>query len=176
MTVRAKTLVKDKFWIVEQNGQKLGTLQKKEDDGWIFLSKQDKRQVYHTQESLFTKFGFNIFENNQSVPKEIKEQEKFVNKWDVKHAENFEVHGYPCSQKPYNPLWNVQKGLPLYTKTPKSKSMFCAGYYIVKFETVNWRKAYCPKIITLQRYPYKGPIKSKTEMVAQLNEALKNSD
>ena len=29
MTVRAKTLVKDKFWIVEQNGQKLGTLQKK---------------------------------------------------------------------------------------------------------------------------------------------------
>jgi hypothetical protein len=54
--------------------------------------------------------------------------------------------------------------------------MFCAGYYIVKFETVNWRKAYCPKIITLQRYPYKGPIKSKTEMVAQLNEALKNSD
>ena len=31
MTVRAKTLVKDKFWIIEQNGQKLGTLQKKED-------------------------------------------------------------------------------------------------------------------------------------------------
>ena len=41
MTVRAKTLVKDKFWIIEQNGQKLGTLQKKEDDGWIFLSNQD---------------------------------------------------------------------------------------------------------------------------------------
>ena len=61
MTVRAKTLVKDKFWIVEQNGQKLGTLQKQEDNGWIFLSKQDKnqRQVFHTQESLFSKFGFN---------------------------------------------------------------------------------------------------------------------
>ena len=175
MTVRAKTLVKDKFWIVEQNGQKLGTLQKKEDDGWIFLSKQDKRQVYHTQESLFTKFGFNIFEEKQPLPIKI-EEEKPVNKWDVKQAENFDVHGYPCSQKPYNPLWNVQKGLPLYTKTPKSKSMFCAGYYIVKFETVNWRKAYCPKIITLQRYRYKGPIKSKAEMVSQLNEALKNSD
>jgi len=35
MTVRAKTLVKDKFWIVEQNGQKLGTLQKQADNGWI---------------------------------------------------------------------------------------------------------------------------------------------
>ena len=171
MTVKAKTLIKDKFWIVEQNGQKLGTLQKKEDNGWVFLNKQDKRQVYHTQESLFTKFGFNIFEEN--IEKEV--EDKSVDKWDVKQAENFEVHGYPCSQKPYNPLWVVQKQLPLYTKTPKSKSMFCAGYYIVKFETVNWRKAYCPKIITLQRYRYKGPIKTKTEMVAQLNEALKVS-
>ena len=171
MTVRAKTVVKDKFWIVEQNGEKLGTLSKQEDNGWIFLSKKDKRQVFHTQESLFTKFGFNMFDNQTN-----NEQEKNVDKWDVKQAESFEVHGYPCSQKPFNPLWDVQKNLPLYTKTPKSKSMFCAGYYIVKFETVNWRKAYCPKIITLQRYPYKGPIKTKTEMVARLNEALKNTN
>ena len=174
MTIRAKTLIKDKFWIVEENGQKLGTLQKKENNGWIFLNKTDKRQIYITQESLFQKFGFNIF--LETKKDEENTEEISVNKWDVKQAENFEVHGYPCSQKPYNPLWDVQKNLPLYTKTPKSKSMFCAGYYIVKFETVNWRKAYCPKIITLQRYPYKGPIKSKTEMVSQLNDALKNSN
>ena len=62
MTVRAKTLVKDKFWIVEQNGQKLGTLQKQEDNGWVFLSKQQSKEVFHTQESLFTKFGFGMFE------------------------------------------------------------------------------------------------------------------
>ena len=37
MTVKAKTLVKDKFWIVEEHGQKLGTLQKKDDNGWIFF-------------------------------------------------------------------------------------------------------------------------------------------
>ena len=61
MTVRAKTLVKDKFWIVEENGNKLGTLQKQEDNGWIFLSKQKETQVFHTQESLFQKFGFHIF-------------------------------------------------------------------------------------------------------------------
>ena len=69
MTVRAKTLVKDKFWIMEQNGEKLGTLQKQEDNGWIFLSKQDKndRQVFHTQESLFTKFGFGIFDESNNI-------------------------------------------------------------------------------------------------------------
>jgi len=174
MTIRAKTLIKNKFWIVEENGQKLGTLQKKEDNGWVFLNKTDKRQVYITQDSLFQKFGFNIFLETENT--EENTEEVSVNKWDVKQGEDFDVHGYPCSQKPYNPLWDVKQKLPLYTKTPKSKSMFCAGYYIVKFETVNWRKAYCPKIITLQRYPYKGPIKSKTEMVTQLNEALKNSN
>ena len=38
MTINAKTLVKDKFWIIEENGQKLGTLQKQDNNGWIFLS------------------------------------------------------------------------------------------------------------------------------------------
>ena len=169
MTVRAKTLVKDKFWILEQNGQKLGTLQKKENDGWIFLSKQDQRQVYHTQESLFTKFGFNIFEPQ-------KEEPKTVDKWDRLEGEDYNVHGYPCSQKPYNSMFDVQKRLPIYTKTPKSKSVFCAGYYIVYFEKVKWRKAYCPKVITLHRYPYKGPMKSKVEMLQRLNNASKNKN
>jgi len=160
MTVRAKTLVKDKFWIVEQNGQKLGTLQKKDDNGWIFLSKQNQRQVYHTQESLFTKFGFNIFE------------EKQIEQPVVEQTDNFEVHSFPCSQKPFNPIFDVQKQLPIYTKTPKSKSMFCAGYYIICFEK-GWRKAYCPKMITLQRYKYKGPMKTKLEMQQVLNNAVK---
>ena len=84
MTVKAKTLVKDKFWIVEEHGQKLGTLQKKDDNGWIFLSKKDHRQVFHTQESLFTKFGFNIFEKQISTRRTIIEQtsnSKFTCTW-----------------------------------------------------------------------------------------------
>ena len=160
--IRAKTLIKDKFWILEQHGQKLGTLQKKDDNGWIFLSKADQRQVYHTQESLFQKFGINIFEETKETPKEeiIEEQT------------DFEVHAYPCPQKPYNSMFDVQKQLPIYTKTPKSKSLFCAGYYIICFEK-GWRKAYCPKVITLQRYPYKGPMRSKIEMQQVLNNAIK---
>ncbi len=161
MTVKAKTLVKDKFWIVEEHGQKLGTLQKKDDNGWIFLSKKDHRQVFHTQESLFTRFGFNIFEKTSTPEEPIIEQ-----------TDNFEVHGFPCSQHPYNPMFDVQKQLPIYTKTPKSKSLFCAGYYIICFEK-GWRKAYCPKVITLQRYEHKGPIRSKIEMQQVLNNAIK---
>ena len=51
MTVRAKTLVKDKFWIVEQDGHKLGTLQKQQDNGWIFLSKKDKSCLLYTSDA-----------------------------------------------------------------------------------------------------------------------------
>ena len=161
MTVKAKTLVKDRFWIVEEHGQKLGTLQKKDDNGWIFLSKKDHRQVFHTQESLFTRFGFNIFEKSNTPEEPIIEQ-----------TSNFTVHGYPCSQNPYNPMFDVQKQLPIYTKTPKSKSQFCAGYYIICFEK-GWRKAYCPKMITLSRYKCKGPMKTKIEMQQVLNNAVK---
>ena len=67
---------------------------------------------------------------------------------------------------------NLQKQLPVYTKTPKSKSQFCAGYYIICFEK-GWRKAYCPKMITLSRYKYKGPMKTKLEMQQVLNNAVK---
>ena len=160
--ISAKTLVKDKFWILEQDGEKLGTLQKKDNNGWIFLSKKDQSQVFHTQESLFAKFGAGLFNLTSAAPA-------------VVHEEVHDVHGYPVSQKPFNSMFDVQKQLPIYTKASKSKSLFCAGYYIIQFEK-GWRKAYCPKVITLQRYPFKGPMKTKIEMQQVLNNAVKEQN
>ena len=164
MGINAKTLVKDKFWIVEENGQKIGTLQKQEDNGWIFLGKT-KRLEFPTMDSIYEKFGAGVFANDITITKTPEQTED----------SGFEVHGFPCNQKPYNSMFNVQKHLPIYTKTPKSKSLFCAGYYIICFEK-GWRKAYCPKLITLQRYPYKGPIKTKLEMQQVLNNAIKEQN
>ena len=165
MTINAKTLVKDRFWILEEDGQKLGTLQKKDGNGWIFLSKADSREVFHTPESLRERFGIDVL--TPAPIEEIKTEEIIT--------DEFEVHGYPVSQQPYNPMFDVQKQLPIYSKTPKSKSLFCAGYYIICFEK-GWRKAYCPKLITLQRYPYRGPIRSKIEMQQVLNNAIKEQN
>ena len=163
MTMNAKTLIKDKFWIIEENGQKVGTLQKQDNNGWIFLSRKEKREIFHTRESLREKFGIDI----TNIPeKEIKEEIS---------EEDLLVHGYPVPQQPYNPMFDVQKQLPIYSKTLKSKSLFCAGYYIICFEK-GWRKAYCPKLITLQRYPYKGPMKTKLEMQQVLNNAIKEQN
>jgi hypothetical protein len=166
MSINAKTLVKDKFWIVEENGQKLGTLQKKDNNGWIFLSKSDNTQIFHTKESLFERFGASVFGTESEIQTVVQPEE---------NTNELNVHGYPVNQKPYNSMFDVQKQLPIYTKTPKSKSLFCAGYYIICFEK-GWRKAYCPKVITLQRYPFKGPIKTKIEMQQILNNAIKEQN
>ena len=124
MTINAKTLVKDRFWILEEDGQKLGTLQKKEGNGWIFLSKGDSKETFDTPESLRERFGIDVLTTEPVA--EIKTEAVIT--------EEFEVHGYPVSQQPYNPMFDVQKQLPIYSKTPKSKSLFCAGYYIICFE------------------------------------------
>ena len=163
MTINAKTLVKDKFWIIEENGEKLGTLQKQENNGWIFLSKKNNKEIFHTQENLRERFGIDITSIESTPTTDQTENVDLV------------VHGYPVSQKPYNPMFDVQKQLPIYSKTPKSKSLFCAGYYIICFEK-GWRKAYCPKLITLQRYPFKGPMKTKLEMQQVLNNAIKEQN
>ena len=161
MTINAKTLVKDRFWIIEKNGQKLGTLQKEQTNGWIFLSRQQEKEIFHTHDSLYERFGQGIFANDIQVPDHP-----------VEESPDWEVHGFPVNQQPYNPVFDVQQQLPMYTKTPKAKSQFCAGYYIIEFEK-GWRKAYCPKVITLQRYAYRGPIKTKIEMQQTLNNAIK---
>ena len=72
------------------------------------------------------------------------------------------VHGFPVAGRVCNPLWDVQKKLPLYTKTNKSKSWFAAGWYRVK-KGRNWATVQDPKLITVQRYPYQGPFYTREE-------------
>ena len=164
MTVNAKTLIKDKFWILEEDGYKIGTLQKKDTKGWIFLGKSD-RLYFDDENSLVEKFGGDLFDDEINSTRDLEEQD----------GTDHNVHGYPVNQKPYNPMFNVKSQLPMYSKTSNSKSLFCAGYYIINFEK-GWRKAYCPKFITLDRYPYKGPMKTRIEMLQVLNNAVKNED
>ena len=79
-----------------------------------------------------------------------------------------DVHGYPTRTIPYNSMFDIQRKLPLFTKSEKSKSVYCAGYYLIKFN-VNWLKSYCPKLITVERNEYMGPYKTELEMKLALS-------
>ena len=44
-----------------------------------------------------------------------------------------EVHTYLTSVNPFNQMYDVKRNRPLFTKSKKSKSLYCAGYYIIRF-------------------------------------------
>ena len=78
-----------------------------------------------------------------------------------------DVHGYPTKGVPYNSMFDIKRKLPLFTKSEKSKSVYCAGFYLIKFN-VNWLKSFCPKLITIERNEYLGPFKTEIEMKEKL--------
>jgi hypothetical protein len=69
---------------------------------------------------------------------------------------NSDVYGFPCNGRSYHKLWEVTRNLPIFTKAKKSKSYYCAGHYLIKFHS-HWAHAFCPKLITLNRYEFQGP-------------------
>ena len=151
MTVFAKSVLKNKFWIVEDAGEKIATIQMVEDGTVVYVSSTERRK--YTNIKLLSKDYNIVFDKEQ---KKLKEQKA-----------EYDAHGYPVSSKPWNVLYDVKHQFPIYTKTNKSKSYFCAGYYIIKFNN-GWVKSFCPKFITLNRYDYQGPFRTKLEMQEQL--------
>ena len=79
------------------------------------------------------------------------------------------VHGYPAANRVFNPVWDVQKQLPLYTKTKKSKSWFAAGWFIIK-RGRKWKIIQDPKLIALERYTYQGPYHTKEQASTNTHE------
>jgi hypothetical protein len=148
MNFKAKPVVDGKFWIIEENGEKVGVLHKKENNKFM-LSSKGTETFFSKKDELTKIFGKEFFETK--IKSTISTQV-------IK-----EVYGFPSSCTPYNPLFNVQKKLPLFTKSKSSKSLYCAGYYTIKFEK-GWVKSFCPKLITIERYEYRGPFKTEIEM------------
>jgi hypothetical protein len=155
--LHAKPIIENKFWIVEKDGEKFATLRKNEDNRFV-LSNEEGIKIYDTKESLTRQFGKDFF-----VAKIVKEAD---------NAQPNEVHGYATSVAPHNAMFDIQRKLPLFTKSSDSKSLYCAGYYVIRFEK-GWVKSFCPKLITLQRYEYKGPFKTELEMKQVLSNVSK---
>jgi hypothetical protein len=155
--LHAKPIIADKFWIVEKDGEKFATLRKDEENRFV-LSNETGIKIYNNKTDLTKQFGKNFF-----IVKIVKEADG---------SSPCEVHGFPSSTEPHNSMFDIRKKLPLFTKSKDSKSHYCAGYYVIKFDK-GWVKSFCPKVITLQRYEYKGPFKTELEMKQVLSNVSK---
>ena len=147
--LNATSIIDNKFWVIEnEKGERIGTVAKKFDQ--IHYTVDDKTEVFPSIQEMITRKGI-------SVSRKMRK---------VNHTVN-EVYGFPTDEAPYNELWNVQNKLPMFTKNEKSSSYFCAGYYLVKIDK-DWEPVLSPKLITIQRYEFRGPFKTKNEQEAQL--------
>lgn len=155
--IHAKPVVDGKFWIVEDGDTKVGILKLNEQKKYVFSSK-DTVEIYDSRKKLVDQFGKDFF--------------KLSDKIETLDITAKDIQGYPTSSEPFNSLFDIKRHLPLFTKSNKSKSIYCAGYYIIKFEK-GWVKSFCPKLITVERYPYEGPFKTELEMKQRLSSVSK---
>jgi len=148
--MKAKTIVENKFWILEEDtGERVGTISLKNDTVVAVIG--NNSQTFKNLDELAARYKVSF--NKKAKPS--------------KPNSEMEVYDFPTAHTPHNALWHVERKLPIYTKTVKSNSYHCAGYYIIRFEH-GWVKSFSPKLITLQRYEFKGPFKTKLEMMEQL--------
>jgi hypothetical protein len=154
--IKAKSVLKNKFWIMEDDGVKIGTLHKNDDDQKYMYTCDTGTTFYETEKDLKTALG-NITWSVGDVSKDKVNKDK-------------ELYGYPTSTLPFNTMYDVQRRLPLFTKSAKSKSVYCAGYYIIRFDK-GWVRSFCPKSVTIEKYPFKGPFKSELTMRTELSNA-----
>lgn len=140
----AKPVRDRKFWILQQNNEKIGNVEATEGGYQVCINSTVK--PFKSLRILKQQTGIQF--------------EDAVKK--TASATTFTVHGFPTATKAYNSVWDVTHKLPLFTKSRKSKSWFAAGYYSVK-QNRGWQVVRDPKLITLKRYPYRGPFVNEAD-------------
>ncbi len=145
--ILAKSVIKDKFWILEENAKRVGMMNFKDDNYVINLNRKD--YVAHDNNELKT-LGI-----------------EFV-KRDFTHGGHLEVMGYPTDQEE---VFNVKEidGFPTFTKKAASKSTHVAGWYGIKFKN-GWVCTLCPRLTTVKTNTYVGPYRTKMDLKVVLGQ------
>jgi hypothetical protein len=145
--ILAKSVIKDKFWILEENAQRVGMMNFKDNSYTINLKRKD--YTINSQQELKT-LGI-----------------EFV-KRDYSHGGHLEVLGYPTDQEE---VFNVQEidGYPTFTKKAASKSTHVAGWYGIRFKN-GWVCTLCPRLTTIKTNKHVGPYRTKMDLKVVLNQ------
>jgi len=131
--------ITEQFWILRKNNKKIGQVIQDNNKSYIVKINGTTASTFKTLKKLKEA---NVFE--------------FIEMPKATQAVTDNVHEYPTDGLAYNPVWNLQYELPLFTPVENSKSWHAAGYYIINIKG-NQVIHFCPKLITLQRNNYTGP-------------------
>lgn len=143
----AKPIIKNQYWVVTNGTEKVGNV-------------------------LANAAGYELkidgvsttFADTKDIQKNV--SIKFENPHHSKKHTPPYAH-WPTSGKTYNNVLDIKRKLHIYTKTPKSKCYYAAGYFAM-FVNGTWSVEFCPKYIFIQRYAYMGPFKTLDEVTEQI--------
>ena len=149
MNLKAKPIIKNEYWVITDGTKKVGN-------------------VISDGSGFDVKIGDNIEHYNSTKQIEKKKQIEFEKIQKVEKA-NPPFAVFPTtSNRVYNSVLDVKRKLHLFTKTQKSKCYHAAGWFAIK-QGEEFEAVFCPKYIFIQRYEYKGPFKTETEVNSSIN-------
>ena len=149
VTLTAKPIVKDQYWILTDGQKKVGNVIAN-GSGYEVLINGNVLQFNNSNElKKNTKISFQPMKSNKT-------------KVEMPYPE------YPTTKTTFNNFFDVKRKLHIFTKTKKSKCYHVAGWFTVDLNGQN-QVIFCPKYIFIQRYPYNGPFKTEGEAKLMLN-------
>jgi hypothetical protein len=147
-------VVEDRFWIIKDDYE-VSTL-RLHDNNKFLLSNSLGITIFDEKSDVIDKFGSDFFEFS---PEKI-----------IPQLRSNECHGFPTDSEVYNPVFDLKRKIPMYSKGDNNKTLFCAGFYWVKFDN-GWKRTFCPKEETLDQFKFIGPFKDEKSMKGALSNA-----
>lgn len=145
----AKPIIKNQYWVVTEGDKKVGNV----------VADQNGYDVKLNGTNLHFTSTDDIKQKTKIVFETVKITES---------KQNHPYPEYPTTSKVYNSMMDIKKKIHLFTKSPKSKCFYAAGWFSIK-QNDEYQVSFCPKYIFVQRYPYFGPFKSEDEAKQVLN-------
>ena len=145
----AKPITDGEFWILTDGKNKVGN-------------------VCANSSGYGVQLAGSFFQFSSTTEIQKKTKIKFVAPEKTELLETTPYPEYPATARTYNSVFDVKRGLHVFTKTRKSKCFHSAGYFVVEHNGTR-EIIFCPKYIFIQRYPYIGPFKTKEEAKNQIN-------
>lgn len=143
----AKTVIPNQYWILQQDDRKIGNIEAAADGFTVIIN--GSQQKFKNLRTIRSKVSIDF----QGLPR---------SQTPSKHNA---VLGYPTDAVPYNGVFDVPHQVPLWTREPRSKSWYAAGWYLMR-QGRGWITEFCPKMIMLNRNEFVGPFHSEQEAQA----------
>ena len=144
-TLIAKPIIKDQYWVVTDGEKKVGNVIA--NNSGVELRLNGTSSQYDSLSHISEKVSIDFDEKSIDKP----------------YTNIRPFNEYPTPDKLYNSVMEIKRKLHLFTTSPKSKCYHAAGWFMFDNEELNIQ--FCPKYIFIQRYSYRGPYKTKSELL-----------